>query len=189
MPLSYCYSSYIDVLKRTQKMYSLEIHLFLLMENHFHMLASTPNENISAAMRYFMTESSRKLREGSRRINHIYGGRYSWSVVATEAYYTHVYKYILRNPVKAKVTKSVQSYKWSTVFNKKFEGHLNISPPNGHHSMLPDEPRQLLKWLNQPTTKEINEGIQKGLKRAQFDFPKNRYSRCQVDWRVGLPNC
>lgn len=76
LPLNYCYEVFTNVLTKVKQNYNFKLHAFVLMNNHYHMILSTPEKNLSQGMRYFMTETSRGIRVKSMRINHIYGGRY-----------------------------------------------------------------------------------------------------------------
>ena len=88
--------------------YGVEIYAFVLMDNHFHLLARFPLGNLVQAMQYFMRETSRCIAHESRRINHVYGGRYFRCEIGNFHYFTHTYKYIYRNPVEAKLCALVE---------------------------------------------------------------------------------
>jgi putative transposase len=87
--------------------YDVEIFSFVLMSNHFHLLARFPKANASLAMQYFMRETSKRISKPAERINQVYGGRFFRSAINTHHYYNHVYKYVYRNPVDAKLCQRV----------------------------------------------------------------------------------
>src|SRR5687768_41216 len=69
LPLDLVWNVMEDFLFLSQKMYSLRIHQFVLMPNHFHLVVSTPEGNISRSMQYFLSETSRQISTLSGRIN------------------------------------------------------------------------------------------------------------------------
>jgi putative transposase len=161
---------YEDYLFLIQRLYDLEIHAFLLMNNHFHLLVRTPNANLPEAMRYFMRETSRVIGFESNRINHIYGGPYHSSLIDDSNYYFSVYKYILRNPIKAKICKNVEDYKFSTLHGLLGKSKLHITIIGNNE--LFENPYRTLKWLNDPPPSEKDDVIASALKRGVFKpFP------------------
>lgn len=66
-------------------------------------------------MNYFMREFSRTVGSKTGRINHVFGGRYKGSLIRDALHFSHVYKYILRNPVAGGLAVRVEDYRLSTV--------------------------------------------------------------------------
>ncbi len=175
-PLNEVYEVYSDVSARTIEKYSLQIHAFVLMSNHFHMLCSTPQSNLDIAMRYFMTESSRSIARLSHRINKIYGSRYYWTIIRESSHYAYAFKYIYRNPVRAGIVSRVQSYPWSTLnFFKRKMNSLIQSNESGFGELIPPNRRQLLLWLNECEDSEHEASMRKALRRREFKFPRDRH--------------
>jgi putative transposase len=44
-------SVFLDKLKASRQIYGIEIHAYVLMNNHFHLMVETPNGNLSEFMR------------------------------------------------------------------------------------------------------------------------------------------
>lgn len=61
---------FCDELTHVNQVYNMNIHSFVLMSNHFHLITSTPEANMSQAMQQFMHRSSRALTKEGNRINH-----------------------------------------------------------------------------------------------------------------------
>lgn len=155
--------------------FNLQIHSFVLMNNHFHLLISTPQSNISEVMRYLMTETSREISRQSGRINQTYGGPYFASLIAKDIYYMHVYKYIYRNPVDAKITKTVEEYKFSTL-SQLLGIQKGIIPLTEDH-LLFNNVANNLTWLNTGYSEENKKAIGSALRKKSFSFPRDRISR------------
>jgi REP element-mobilizing transposase RayT len=155
----------------TNYSYDLRIHNFILMHNHYHMIVRTPRANLAKAMNYFQGETSRPIAKATDRINGIFGGPYSWSLIDSQSYYLNAYKYIYRNPLEVNLCDRVESYKYSTL-----RGLLGFE-----HTMIPIEEDETLfsdvegtlSWMNQdyPST-EFRDSIERGLKRKHFKIPK-----------------
>jgi putative transposase len=76
---------------------------------------------------------------------HLYQGRYKSFIVDTDAYLLTAHKYIERNPVRAKLSKSPEEWRWGSAHrringNKKEKTLLSASP-----TPLPYRYRE---WIN-----------------------------------------
>lgn len=155
--------------------YNVRIQLFVLMKNHFHLVMSTPDLNLSEAMGWFMRETSRSLTRAGNRINQTYGGRYFRCVIASDHYYLNAYKYIYRNAVTAGVVTRAELYPFSTL-----PGLLGLHPlriPVKEDLTLFSDVEGTLSWLAQAPSAENLESVRRALKKREFKFPTvNRYT-------------
>lgn len=167
-----------ETLALCSERYGVVFYAFALMSNHFHLMLSTPNNNLDAMMRFFQTEVARAIQHRSGRINHIFGGRYKWSCLWNSAAVAYVYKYILRNPVRAGLTDNVESYPYSSLFPHSIRTGPWTSGITSLWQFVPKESHPKLAWLNQPTPKEIENLVSKGLRRYEFKFSQgNSYTK------------
>lgn len=173
------WSIFMECLYQLKIQFSCDIHFFVLMSNHYHLILSTPQCNLGEAMKYLHREVARLANQSAGRMNHFFGGRYKWSVINHEAYFWNCVKYVLRNPVRAEICKSVSQYKYSS---------LNCSAPkfkweqiDFFHSGKPQIELDR-EWLDEPFLSEIEEGIRKGLRRREFAMPRSKSGRAfQLD--------
>lgn len=171
LPMADVWDIYSDHLYYLRHVYNVQIHNFVLMSNHFHLIASFPDTNMATAMNRFMRETSRAINSLSMNINHLYGGRFFRTSLDSYHYYCIAYKYIYRNPVKAGLAPSVEEYKYSTINGLLGQTHLTI--PVVYDTLLFDNDiESQLKWLNTPFKNEHEEAIKKALSRARFKLPK-----------------
>jgi len=154
--------------------FGIRIHAFLLMSNHFHLLASDPDGQMSAAMRWFMSETARLINKKMNSKNHIYGQRHSRSLISNYHHYTHAYKYIYRNPLEAGVCLKVEEYPYSTL--RGLFGFQKLNVPVSDN-ILPDDLEGTLKWLNRAPSKKDRRAVQLGLRKAVFELQKDRVTR------------
>ncbi len=174
IPLEDVWCLFEDYLYLVTKIYDLQIFSFVLMSNHFHMLAQAPNGNLSEAMRYLMRETSREFSRLTGRINHLWGGRFNRTIITCDHHFNCAFKYVYRNPVRAKMCERVEDYKFSTLH--RLFGFDRLSIPLVEDKLLftPNFDEQALKWLNAPTNPEHDEEVRRALKRTKFEFKTSR---------------
>lgn len=167
--------------------YGMQIHSFVLMPNHLHMLVSDPCGNLSLAMRYFMSETSREVSFLAGRINHLWGGRYHSSVISNPLYYLHAYKYVYQNPVAAGITDDPLKYEFSTLSMLLGLRHGVI--PLVEDETLFNDIESTMCWLRESYSEETRLKIQKALKRKRFAIPAERKNREQdpLNLRSSVP--
>ncbi len=160
----------MEALEKTTKLFKCEIHCFVLMSNHYHLIVSTPEENIGDVMRYFQREVARQANKNSSRVNHFFGGRYKWSVIGSETYFWNAVKYVFRNPVEAGLCHRVEEFKYSS---------LNSVPKNFNWELTDvfyDRSKKIqldLEWLNKSFTELQKSAVSGALRRREFKVSPN----------------
>jgi putative transposase len=108
------YRVYLGRLKEAAEKYQCQIHAYVLMTNHIHLLA-TPSDlqGITRMMQYIG-------RHYVPYINHTYGGngsiwegRYKANLVQDDRYLLTSMRYIELNPVRADMVTGPEQYQWS----------------------------------------------------------------------------
>ena len=145
------------------------IHAFVLMGNHFHLLCHTPKANLDQIMQRFLRSTSIKINSQSKTINHLWGGRYKWTLIDSEFYYFQVYRYIYQNPIRAKICERVEDYDYSTLINSVLPVRKLTGPPF-------DKEENKLAWLNEKYSEEDQGLIRLGLRKHQFDVSQRKKS-------------
>jgi putative transposase len=92
-----------------------EIHAFVLMPNHVHMLATPRREHAASRM---MQDLGRAyvahVNKLHGRTGALYEGRFRSSLVETTRYFLACMRYIEMNPVRARITQDPRRYEWSS---------------------------------------------------------------------------
>ncbi len=162
-------------------LHGVQIQSVVLMPNHLHMIATTPDQNLGEAMRDFLTRTSKQINKRSQRSGHTFGGPYYWSMIHDLQYFAHAFKYVYRNPVRSKICSRVEDYPFSTLSGLLGQNQLAIPihfPKLGDKHAFPlSEPFELLEWLNTPFSTESESLIRTGLTRKVFGALRDRRTR------------
>ena len=183
LDLESCWRVFMDHLVEIEEIYQVKIHAFVLMNNHFHLLLSTPTEDLGVIMQNFMRSVTRSMNSKSKRTGRVFGARYHWSLVHSIEYYDSVVKYVYRNPVKAGLTEFVEDYHFSTLKSlvNNTKSRVNLCPPFSEKEIIPaGEIGEYLRWLNQAFRNEDDEKINAGLKKTEFSPPLPKRKRAEV---------
>lgn len=157
-------------LTKIQLEFDLRIAAFVLMGNHFHLLALTPNEPIDRIMYFLMKGVTREMQKRSGRINKIFGGRYKGCLIEDSKYLLNVYKYIYRNPVAAGIVDRAEDYPFSTYYMSE-----TSNLPFKLDEVIPlNIPSRIIEaeWINSSYENEEAKSMKWGLSRSRFRYMK-----------------
>jgi putative transposase len=168
----------LEELSNVSLLYGFKVHAFVLMSNHFHLIASTPEGNLGEVMNYFMREVSRAVNRKAGRINHVFGGPYKPSLIENPHYYFNVYKYVYQNPIRAEICSTVWDYPFSTIATS-YEQKSNplLFPSFFETHFLLQRSLRWQEWIGNRMDKETNNLLRKGLKKNEFSLGRNRLNR------------
>ncbi|HPG36109.1 MAG TPA: transposase [bacterium] len=94
--------------------YGIIIHGYCLMDNHFHLLVETPDENLSAFMQLLQCGYANWFKVRHKLVGPLFQSRFKSVLVEDESYLVTLSAYIHLNPVRAKMTNDPESYRWSS---------------------------------------------------------------------------
>lgn len=109
------YATYANWLKQYSTDSSVDIHAWVFMSNHVHLLATPLKDGaISSLMqalgrRYVHYFNTRYQRSGT-----LWEGRFRSCLVQSEQYLLQCYRYIEMNPVRANMVAAPSQYRWSS---------------------------------------------------------------------------
>lgn len=98
---------FLQTLTQSLNIYTVKLHTYVLMSNHFHLLVETPLGNLSEFMRKFNITYTSYYNRRHKRIGHLYQGRYKSILVDKNEYLSVLSRYIHLNPVRIKSMKNV----------------------------------------------------------------------------------
>ena len=109
------YVRYLDWLKEYADKTDCQIHAYVLMTNHVHLLASTSTtEAIGAMMKALGQRYVQYINRSYKRSGTLWEGRYKSCPTQAEAYLLACQRYIELNPVRANMVQHPAEYKWSS---------------------------------------------------------------------------
>lgn len=94
--------------------HNLLCHAYCLMGNHYHLLLETPDANLSKAMRDINGNYTQMFNKRHDRSGHVLQGRYKAYLIEKEIYLLEVVRYIVNNPVVARMVQDPKHWKWSS---------------------------------------------------------------------------
>jgi putative transposase len=108
-------AAYAHWLKHGAEKYGVEIHAWVFMSNHVHLLA-TPREDgaVSKMMQYLGRTYVRHINSKYRRSGTLWEGRFRSCLVQEETYLLVCQRYIELNPVRANMVTDPGDYRWSS---------------------------------------------------------------------------
>ncbi len=89
-------------------------HAWVLMDNHYHLLLETPEANLSLAMKHLNSLYTQRFNKKHHRSGHLFQGRFKALVVEKESYLLELCRYVVLNPVRARMVKAPGDWKWSS---------------------------------------------------------------------------
>jgi len=107
--------AYLNWLKEYSKKYQVDIHAWVLMTNHIHILCTPQKiDAISQMMQALGRMYVRYFNYTYQRTGTLWEGRFKSSLIQSERYLLEVYRYIELNPVRANMVIDAGEYSWSS---------------------------------------------------------------------------
>ena len=106
--------TFLELLDEISERYGIEVHAYVLMANHYHLLLKTPDPNLSKAMQWLGTTYTHRFHAHNRTDGHLFQGRFKSILVENDAYLLQLSYYIHRNPVRAGIVERLSDYYWSS---------------------------------------------------------------------------
>jgi len=105
---------FLEYLETASERYQAVIHVFCLMDNHYHILLETPRGNLPQIMHHINGAYTMYFNTARTRSGHLFQGRYKAILVEKDAYAMELSRYIHLNPVRAKLVNTPEEYHWSS---------------------------------------------------------------------------
>ena len=109
------YQFLLDLLDSNAKKFEVELHAYVLMTNHFHLLATPQTDTGLPQMMQAVGRSYvRYFNDLHGRSGTLWEGRYRSTLIQTDRYLLACMAYIDLNPVRAGLVQDVRDYPWSS---------------------------------------------------------------------------
>lgn len=109
------YQMLLSLLEENAQKFGVALHAYVLMSNHFHLLATpTTAEGLPQMMQAVGRRYVRHFNDSQGRSGTLWEGRYRSTVIETERYLLACMAYIDLNPVRAGMVRNPRDYPWSS---------------------------------------------------------------------------
>ncbi len=105
---------FIQTLADMVEQYGVLCHTWVLMNNHYHLLVETPHANLSPAIRHLNGVYTQAFNRRHGRVGHLFQGRFNAILVDRESYLLGLCRYVVLNPVRAKLVTHPREWRWSS---------------------------------------------------------------------------
>ena len=105
---------WMAVLSLVCERFNWVVHAFCQMTNHYHLLVETVDGNLSAGMRQLNGIYTQRFNRRHGMSGHLFQGRYKAILVQKEAHLLELSRYVVLNPVRAKMVARPEDWHWSS---------------------------------------------------------------------------
>ena len=105
---------FLKLLGECHQMFNVIISAYCLMDNHYHLLLSTPDANLARVMRHLNGIYTQYFNRSLKKDGALFRGRYKAKLIDEDCYQLIVSRYIHLNPVEAGIVSNPAEYKWSS---------------------------------------------------------------------------
>ena len=105
---------FLEYLAIAVERFSIVVHTYCLMDNHYHLLLQTREANLSKAIQWLNVSYATYFNKKRQRSGHLFQGRFNAILVDADNYLVQLSRYIHLNPVQAKIIASPDEFPWSS---------------------------------------------------------------------------
>jgi putative transposase len=105
---------FLEILAEVVERYGWLCHAYCMMGNHYHLLAETPDPNLSHGMRHLNGRYTQSFNRRRGRLGHVFQGRFKSILVERENHLLELCRYVVLNPVRAGMVRSAKDWRWSS---------------------------------------------------------------------------
>ena len=106
--------TFLHLLGTAAVRFGWSVTAYVLMTNHIHLVIQTPEPNLSRGMQWLNGSYAGWFNRVHNRCGHLFQGRFHAVLVEKEGYFPEVLRYVVLNPVRAKMVERPEDYRWSS---------------------------------------------------------------------------
>ncbi len=166
------HSAYAGWLKEYSNQFEVDIHAWVFMTNHVHILCTLQQDGaVSQLMQALGRRYVRYYNYQYQRSGTLWEGRYKSCLVQAERYLLEVYRYIELNPVRAGMVNEPSEYCWSSYQINALGKSSDLCAPHPEYLRLGRDKDIRIKnyralfahHIDEDLLKEIRSGTNKGM--------------------------
>ncbi len=105
---------WLSVLGEACRRFNWICHAWCQMSNHYHIVIETPEGNLAQGMRHLNGVYTQAINRLYGRVGHVFQGRYKAILVEKESYLLELARYVVLNPLRARMINDVGDWPWSS---------------------------------------------------------------------------
>jgi len=105
---------WLDTLAEVCARFHFAVHAYCLMGNHYHLLVETERGRLSTGMQQLNSVYSQAYNRRHNLVGHVFQGRYGAILCEKDRYLMELARYIVLNPVRAKLVETADAWPWSS---------------------------------------------------------------------------
>lgn len=106
--------AFLSILDRVVTMFRWQVHAWVLMGNHFHLVVETPDPTLSRGMRQLNGIYTQRFNARHERVGHLFQGRFKALLVERQVHLLELSRYVVLNPVRAALVAHASEWPWSS---------------------------------------------------------------------------
>lgn len=161
------YKAFERVLIQAHEQVAMRTLAYCVMPNHWHFVLWPREDGDLSRFMGWLTLTHTQRWHAHRRTagsGHVYQGRFKAFPVQTDAYFLTVCRYVERNPLRAKLVKKAELWRWSSLWSR-------LNNTDGATDMLHDWPVPIpngwREWVNEPQTAAELEALRISVNRGR----------------------
>ncbi|MHC4957023.1 MAG: transposase [Planctomycetota bacterium] len=184
---------FLSLVAREVRRGTIEVHVFALLQTHFHMLVRSPHGQLSRAMERILRGYARWFNRRRRRDGALFKERFKSKLVDHDGYKALLVRYIDDNPVRARLALHAAAYPYGSAYRYSMPfgpcwlertwieaevsavGGTAAYDPNEYATRFPSRlPDDIAGWIEGAIVRKRNE----------FSDLLAPHARSQVGWMV-----
>jgi len=106
---------YLDHLREATRLHGVQVHAYVLMPNHVHLLATpSTDQSLARAMQTLGRRYVTQFNQRHQRSGTLWEGRFRTALIETPAHFLDVLVYVEQHPVRAGLVEHAADHPWSS---------------------------------------------------------------------------
>jgi putative transposase len=141
------YEAFLKAMRHACIELPMRVLAYCLMPNHFHFVVwPSADGDLSQWMHWVQNTHVRRYHQHYKTSGHLWQGRFKSFPIEEDEYLLSVLRYVERNPVRAKLVRRAENWKWSSA---RYWG-----APDGPEFLVPGPRADSNDWL-----RSVNQGV------------------------------